>query len=61
MELTEVKSRLNTLVSLKGTKYILRGCTIRRKEDTNELYYQAELEDIKARSILITRIEDVET
>ena len=48
MELSQVKSKLNTVVSYNNTAYILTGCTIRRDKKTNEIFYQAE-GDIKAK------------
>ena len=59
MELSQVKSKLNTVVSYNNTAYILTGCTIRRDKKTNEIFYQAELADIYARSILIARLGDI--
>ena len=53
MELSQVKQNLNTVVSYNNTAYILTGCTIRRDKKTNEIFYQAELADINARSVLI--------
>lgn len=59
MELSQVKSKLNTVVSYNNTEYILIGCTIRRDKKTNEIFYQAELADINARSVLIARLGDI--
>lgn len=59
MELAQVKSKLNTVVSYNGAAYILTGCTIRRDKKTNEIFYQAELADINARSVLIARLGDI--
>ena len=59
MELSQVKSKLNTVVSYNNTEYILIGCTIRRNKKTNEIFYQAELADINARSVLIARLGDI--
>ena len=59
MELSQVKQNLNTVVSYNNTEYILIGCTIRRDKKTNEIFYQAELADIYARSILIARLGDI--
>ena len=61
MELSQVKSKLNTVVSYNNTAYILTGCTIRKNKKTNEIFYQAELADIKARSVLIARLSDIRT
>lgn len=59
MELSQVKPNLNTVVSYNNTAYILTGCTIRRDKKTNEIFYQAELADINARSVLIARLGDI--
>ena len=59
MELSQVKPNLNTVVSYNGTAYILTGCTIRKNKKTNDIFYQAELADIKARSVLVARLGDI--
>ena len=59
MELSQVKPNLNTVVSYNNTAYILTGCTIRRDKKTNEIFYQAELADINARSVLIVKLGDI--
>ena len=59
MELSQVKPNLNTVVSYNGTAYILTGCTIRKNKKTNDIFYQAELADINARSVLIARLGDI--
>ena len=59
MELSQVKPNLNTVVSYNNTAYILTGCTIRRDKKTNEVFYQAELADIKARSVLVARLSEI--
>ena len=59
MELSQVKPNLNTVVSYNGTAYILTGCTIRKNKKTNEIFYQAELADIKARSVLVARLSEI--
>ena len=61
MELSQVKPNLNTVVSYNNTAYIFTGCTIRKNKKTNEIFYQAELADIKARSVLIARLSDIRT
>lgn len=61
MELSQVKPNLNTVVSYNNTAYILTGCTIRKNKKTNEIFYQAELADIKTRSVLIARLSDIRT
>ena len=52
MELSQVKQNLNTVVSYNNT---------RKNKKTNEIFYQAELADIKARSVLIARLSDIRT
>ena len=59
MELSPVKPNLNTVVTYNGTAYILTGCTIRKNKKTNEVFYQAELADIKARSVLVARLSEI--
>ena len=59
MELSQVKPNLNTVVSYNGTAYILTGCTIRKNKKTNDIFYQAELADIKARSVLVARLSEI--
>lgn len=59
MELSQVKPNLNTVVSYNGAAYILTGCTIRKNKKTNEIFYQAELADIKARSVLVARLSEI--
>ena len=59
MELSQVKPNLNTVVTYNGTAYILTGCTIRKNKKTNEVFYQAELADIKAHSVLVARLSEI--
>ena len=59
MELAQVKSKLNTVVSYNNTAYILTGCTIRKDKKTKEIFYQAELADIKAHSVLVARLSEI--
>lgn len=59
MDIREVKTNLNTVVRYNGVDYMFQGCTIRKNTATNEIYYQAELADLKARSVLITKLSDV--
>ena len=59
MVLSQVYSKLNTVDSYNNTAYILTGCTIRRDKKTNEIFYQAELADINARSVLIVKLGDI--
>ena len=59
MDTREVKANLNAVVQYNGIDYMFQGCTIRKNAATNEFYYQAELADLQARSILITKLSDV--
>lgn len=64
MKIEEVKRNLNKIVSYKdrmdGTEadYILAACIIRRNE--KGFYYQVEIRDMKANSVTICRMEDVQ-
>lgn len=58
MEISEVKSRLNTKVEYNGVQYILSGCIL-RKNDDKQLVYQAEIKDVKANSIIICGLKDI--
>lgn len=60
MELSRVKYRLNKAVSYKGTEYRLTGCILRYDDKQQKFYYQAELQDLKARSVLICKLDEVE-
>ena len=53
MDTKEVKANLNTVVQYNGVDYMFQGYIIRKNTATNEYYYQAELADLQARSILI--------
>ena len=59
MDTKAVKANLNTVVQYNGVDYMFQGCIIRKNTATNEYYYQAELADLQARSILITKLSDV--
>lgn len=58
MELADVKRNMNKLVLYGGKQYLLTGCILRRGEDG--FYYQAELYEQQARTVLICRLGDVE-
>ena len=60
MELTEVKRALSNKVIFDGVTYILTGCILRRDKNTNTFFYQAELSDIRARSVRIVKLEDIQ-
>lgn len=58
MELSRVKYKLNKEVEYKGVKYRLTACILRYKEKDG-YYYQAELQDLNANSVLICKLDDV--
>ena len=59
MTLEEVKRNMNKAVKYKGsTRYELAACILRKNE--NGFFYQAELKDVKANSVIICKLEDVE-
>lgn len=58
MELAEVKKNLNNEVLYNNAKYKLLGCIIRRNE--KGFFYQAELQDLNCRSLLICKLTDIE-
>lgn len=60
MELARVKFNLNRKVTHDGSEYLLVGVTIRKHRKTNEFYYQAELQDVKANSLLACPLDSVE-
>lgn len=60
MKLSEVKTNLNAVVIYNDTAYIFKGCTIRKDTKTNEIFYQAELADMKARSVLTVKLSDIQ-
>lgn len=60
MEIKQVKSNLNKMVTYKGTKdvYKLTACILRKGE--NGYFYQAELQDTKhGNSIIICKLDDL--
>lgn len=65
MDISRVKFNLNKKVRLKlerhfvDTEYILTGCILRKNPDNNKLFYQAELKDLNAKSVIIASLEDV--
>lgn len=58
MEISEVKSRLNTKVEYNKVEYILSGCILRKNDDGN-LVYQAEIKNVKANSVIICGLKDI--
>lgn len=66
MKISDVKKRLGTYVKFSDKKhhicsdYILAGCII-RKDNNNNFYYLAELNDPKQRKCtLLVRLEEIE-
>lgn len=60
MKISEVKRNLERIVMYNGTKYVMKGCIIRRAI-TGEFFYQAELLDITAKSsLLIAELTEVD-
>lgn len=63
MKIEEVKRNLNRTVNYTDrmhgieSDYILTGCILRRSE--SGFFYQAELQDMKANSVVICGLEDV--
>ena len=59
MEVKSIKKAMayGQKVKFKSRSYILTGCILRFGE--NAFYYQVELKDSKADSIIICRLEDV--
>lgn len=64
MELTEVKYNLGKPVRLQlaryyvDKEYLLTGCILRKKSN-GEYFYQAELSDMKSKSIVIAALGDI--
>ena len=68
MELKQVKYNLNKPVRLtlrrhnvNGKHFILTGCIIRRKKDTGDFYYQAEVSEVKTGTVYIVALGDIST
>lgn len=65
MDISEVKKNLNKLViyqptkESKATDYYLTGCILRRNKETKKIFYQAEIKDINANSIMIVDLSQV--
>jgi hypothetical protein len=61
MEIKEIIPNLNKKVKYKeSTSYTLNGSTI-RKDKTGKIYYTAELLDKNKHSVLIVKLEDIES
>lgn len=61
MNIEEVKRNINQKVLYplygKDTEYILLACILRK--NNAGFFYQAEIKDLKANSVLIVKIEDI--
>lgn len=64
MKPDEIRASLNKRIvwrspnKEKAREYILTGAIFRRNE--KGFYYQAELQDLKARSVVICKLEEIE-
>lgn len=65
MDISEVKKNLNKLVTYQPTKestatdYYLTGCILRRDKKARKIFYQAEIKDAKANSVMIVDLSQV--
>ena len=66
MDIKQVKFNLNKRVRLKlrmhnidGDDFLLTGCIIRRKQNTGEFYYQAEVSEVKTGTVYIVALGDI--
>lgn len=66
MDIKQVKYNLNKPVRLTlrrhnidGNGFLLTGCIIRRKQNTGEFYYQAEVSEIKTGTVYIVALGDI--
>ncbi len=59
MDIQAVKKNLNRSIVYKGVKdvYILTACIIRKNE--NGFFYQAEIKDKNANSLIFCKLEDI--
>ena len=58
MRLQEVREQLNRQVEYQGTEYQFAACILRK---VGELWkYSAELKDVKANSVVIVPLEEVQ-
>lgn len=58
MEIKEVKQYIDRLVSYRGSDYVLKAVILRKLE--GKFAYQLELKDVKANSIVIAKLSEVE-
>jgi hypothetical protein len=66
MELKQVKYNLNKPVRLtlrrhnvNGEHFIFTGCIIRKKKDTGDFFYQAEVSETKTSTVYYTSLDDI--
>ena len=66
MDIKWVKYNLNKPVRLKlrmhnidGDDFLLTGCIIRRKQNTGEFFYQAEVSEVKTGTVYIVALGDI--
>ena len=66
MDIKQVKFNLNKRVRLTlrmhnidGDDFLLTGCIIRRKQNTGEFYYQAEVSEVKTGTVYIVALGDI--
>lgn len=66
MDIRQVKYNLNKPVRLTlrrhhidGDDFVLTGCIIRRKKDTGDFFYQAEISETKTNTVYITSLGDI--
>lgn len=61
MDISSVKRNMNRMVNYKGNTdtYMLTGCIIRREINYGDFWYQVELSDIKAGSLLYDKLENI--
>ena len=66
MDIKDVKYNLNKPVLYSNARYITgesryipRGCIIRKNDSTGEFYYQAEIQDLCGHSLCIVRLDDI--
>lgn len=61
MDIAEVKKHLGRKVIYNKAEYLFSGCII-RADNKGDFFYQAELQDLKAKnSLAICRLSDIST
>ena len=61
MDISEVKRNMNRMVNYKGNTdtYMLTGCVIRREINGGPFWYQVELSDIRAGSLIYDSLDKI--